>query len=442
MPTWPAWAAAWSSKTPRALNTWPAANAPRPHLQPGNVDRLDGGGLYRRSAIEAAGYFSDRNLHSYEEFDLAIRLRALGWRLWRLPLDAANHFGHDAPPYRLLVRRWRTRYICGLGELVRAAAGQPRLPLALQGLRELRIYLAVLGWWAVLASCCCGRVGAPGAWHSFCAIATAPVLLMTWRKRSVTKALYSVVSWCFNAAGLLRGLLRRQRPAREAIASRVLKEPAGAFANRRGRPWPLKGATQQFTGVQILRFAAAMLVVVMHITQAISIHISGTGPSHYWARLRGVDIFFVISGFVMAMSTPRCTASDAASRINARLGLHAKAPAEDRTALLVLYLVEGRPAAGFAGSRVTRSSVEPGSPGCLPFLHSGRKSVGPRALPTLPVGWTLNFEMLFYAVFAAAIALGAPRIRFCLAVFLLIFTGRLLCAGLGCAEFLCPDHRV
>lgn len=201
------------------------------HLQPGNVDRLDGGGLYRRSAIEAAGYFSDRNLHSYEEFDLAIRLRALGWRLWRLPLDAANHFGHDAPPYRLLVRRWRTRYICGLGELVRAAAGQPRLPLALRGLRELRIYLAVLGWWAVLASVALWPVSASWRLAFFCAIATAPVLLMTWRKRSLPKALYSVVSWCFNAAGLLRGLLRRQRPAREAIASRVLKEPAQEAAH-------------------------------------------------------------------------------------------------------------------------------------------------------------------------------------------------------------------
>jgi glycosyltransferase involved in cell wall biosynthesis len=197
-----------------------------PHLQPGHVDRLDGGGLYRRSAIEAAGYFSDRNLHSYEEFDLAIRLRALGWRLWRLPVDAANHWGHDAPPYRLLMRRWRTHYICGLGELVRAAVGQPRLPLALRGLRELRLYIAVLGWWAVLASVTLWPMTAPWRLALFCAIAGAPVLLMTWRKRSAAKALYAVVSWCFNAAGLLRGLLRPQRPAREAIASRVLKEPA------------------------------------------------------------------------------------------------------------------------------------------------------------------------------------------------------------------------
>ena len=45
------------------------------HLRPGEVDRLDGGGLYRRIAIEEAGFLSDRNLHSYEEFDLGVRLR-------------------------------------------------------------------------------------------------------------------------------------------------------------------------------------------------------------------------------------------------------------------------------------------------------------------------------------------------------------------------------
>lgn len=197
------------------------------HLSAGDVDRLDGGGLYRRSAIEAAGYFSDRNLHSYEEFDLAVRLRTLGWQLWRLPVDAADHFGHDAPPYRLLLRRWRSHYVCGLGELVRAAAGQPRMQLVLQGLRELRLYLAVLAWWALLISVPFWPVSALGRLVIFCVLAATPVLLMVWRKRSVAKAMYSVVSWCFNAAGLVRGLLRTRRPAHEPIASRILQEPAG-----------------------------------------------------------------------------------------------------------------------------------------------------------------------------------------------------------------------
>jgi glycosyltransferase involved in cell wall biosynthesis len=198
------------------------------HMQAGEVDRLDMGGLYRRTAIEQAGYFSNRNLHSYEEFDLAVRLRVNGWKLWRIGLDAVRHHGHDAPPYQLLVRRWRSRYICGLGELVRAAWGQPHMRLVLTGVRELRIYVAVLGWWIALTAVLLVPVGWPLRIAAFTLLAAAPLLLMSWRKRSVRKALFSVVSWCFNAAGLVRGLLASHRPARQAIDSVVVREAHAA----------------------------------------------------------------------------------------------------------------------------------------------------------------------------------------------------------------------
>jgi glycosyltransferase involved in cell wall biosynthesis len=202
------------------------------HLSPGEVDRLDGGGLYRRCAIEESGYFSDRNLHSYEEFDLAVRLRALGWKLWRLPVDAVTHFGHEAPPYSLLMRRWRMGYVCGLGELVRAAAGEPRMRLVLRGMREVWIYAAVLVWWLVLLTIPFWRLPLPARIASFAVLASAPLLLMLWRKRSLARATYSVVSWCFNAAGLVRGLLHRRRAPRAPIPSRVLREPPQALEPR------------------------------------------------------------------------------------------------------------------------------------------------------------------------------------------------------------------
>ena len=199
------------------------------HRHTGSVDRLDGGGLYRRSAIEAAGYFSDRNLHSYEEYDLGVRLRALGWKLWRVPQGAVNHFGHDAPPYLLLMRRWRTRYVCGLGELIRAAAGQPRLPMVLAGLTELRLYLAVLLWWVLLFSVPLWPLSVVARVIIFGLILAFPVAVMTWRKRSFNQALYAVVSWCFHSAGLLRGLLQKPRPQGDVIASTVLKEHSGLY---------------------------------------------------------------------------------------------------------------------------------------------------------------------------------------------------------------------
>ena len=193
-------------------------------MQAGSIDRLDMGGLYRRAAVEQAGYFSDSNLHSYEEFDLAVRLRVLNWKLWRINIDSVLHHGHDAPPYQLLMRRWRSRYICGLGEVLRASLGKPHLKLVLRDVRELRLYAAVLLWWAVLFMVWL----LPLAWAArvavFVGIAVAPVLLMAWRKRSAGKAVFSVVSWCLNAAGLVRGLLARQRSARAAIGSVLVRD--------------------------------------------------------------------------------------------------------------------------------------------------------------------------------------------------------------------------
>ncbi|HZY20175.1 MAG TPA: glycosyltransferase [Ramlibacter sp.] len=197
-----------------------------PHLAPGQVDRLDGGGLYRRRAIQEAGYLSDRNLHSYEEFDLAVRLRSLGWKLWRLPADAVTHYGHDAPPYRLLLRRWKSRYACGLGELVRGAIGQPRMKLVAREVGELRLYLAVLAWWLVLLAIPLLPLAAGARAAAFAAVAVAPLLLMTWRKRSLRRATYSVASWCINSAGLVRGFLAHRVPPHERIPSKVLHEPA------------------------------------------------------------------------------------------------------------------------------------------------------------------------------------------------------------------------
>jgi glycosyltransferase involved in cell wall biosynthesis len=191
---------------------------------PGPVDRLDCGGLYRRSAIASAGYFADRNLHSYEEFELAARLRGQGWELWRMPIEAVSHFGHDTPPYDLLMRRWRSGYICGLGELVRAAFHQPQFKVVLREVRELRIYAAMLGLLALVLVLLLWpaspwpRLG----WAS--ALLIAPVAFMAWRKKSLERGLYAVVSWGFNALGLVRGMLRKQRPPTQPVQGHVLQE--------------------------------------------------------------------------------------------------------------------------------------------------------------------------------------------------------------------------
>lgn len=181
---------------------------------------------------------------------------------------------------------------------------------------------------------------------------------------------------------------------------------------------------QTFVGLQILRFAAAMLVAVMHVTQAISIHITGRGENVYWGTgTVGVDIFFVISGFVMAVSTMGTPAAGPGRRAAAWVFVKRRivriVPVYWFYTLLKAGLLVAVPALA------VKSTIDPGHVAAsLAFIPT----LAPWGLvqPTLPVGWTLNFEMLFYLVFAVAIALGAPRVRFCVLVFLSLF----LCARL------------
>ena len=194
------------------------------HMRPGEVDRLDMGGLYRRSAIEQAGYFSNRHLHSYEEFDLAVRLRALGWHFWRLSMPSVNHYGHDAPPYQLLLRRWRTGYIFGLGELLRGAIGKPHLILVLKGVRELRLYATVIAWWLILASVIVWPVSSLWRLFIFLGLLLFPGLVMTWRKRSIAKACFSIVSWCFNSMALMSGLTHAHHGAVNRVSSVIVRD--------------------------------------------------------------------------------------------------------------------------------------------------------------------------------------------------------------------------
>jgi glycosyltransferase involved in cell wall biosynthesis len=175
------------------------------HMQAGQVDRLAMGGLYRKKAIESVGYFSDRNLHSYEELDLAARLRAQDWQLHRVNVDAVRHWGHDAPPYQLLLKRWKSDYINGVGEILRAAIGKPHLNLILKDVKELRIYIVVIFWWIFLATL--PLINAPILLKTIMwfGILLTPLILITFKKKSIIKGIYSIVSWNINSIGLLKG---------------------------------------------------------------------------------------------------------------------------------------------------------------------------------------------------------------------------------------------
>jgi len=195
------------------------------HMKAGHVNRLDMGGLYRRQAIEQVGYLSDRNLHSYEEFDLAIRLRAAGWRLQRLAVDAVDHHGHDIPPYALLKRRWKSKYINGIGEVTRSAIGKAHFSLLGRELRELYIYLAFLGWMSIGVAIVIGAAKTLSTFHTFLlflVISAMPPIALFMKKRSVEKATYAYASLALHAAALIRGFFAKKHAPYGRISSTLI----------------------------------------------------------------------------------------------------------------------------------------------------------------------------------------------------------------------------
>ncbi|NLS16455.1 acyltransferase [Rhizobium sp. P40RR-XXII] len=142
-------------------------------------------------------------------------------------------------------------------------------------------------------------------------------------------------------------------------------------------------------GIQYLRAFAALAVVFFHAAER-----SG---GHFRIGAAGVDVFFVISGFIMwTMSerrpvTPLRFVLDRLQRI---------APSY----WIVTAIMIGGAAVGlFPNLKLTASHIL----GSLLFIPVRSPNDSNEIWPVLVQGWTLNFEMFFYVIFAACLFL--PR---------------------------------
>lgn len=202
-------------------------NRDEPDRRPGRVTRLDCGGLYRRSAIESVGYFTDRNLHGGEEGELGARLRAHGWTLDRIAVPAIDHRGHSGNAYRLLLRRITSRIAYGTGETVRAALGRRHFPLVFQNNGTLMLCFLVHAWWASMIASLLFMPSWPFALLAAAGLFAVPIMVMAVRWRSLSVGFYSVMAWNAYAVCFLPGFLRSRVAPDAWIASTVVKEAPG-----------------------------------------------------------------------------------------------------------------------------------------------------------------------------------------------------------------------
>jgi GT2 family glycosyltransferase len=184
---------------------------------------LNGGGLYRRSAIESVGYFSDRNLHAFEEYDLGARLRVEGWRLVKLDQQAVDHYSYEMGTWRVLWHRLHTGRFISSGELLSASIKCNYVKKAASETRMIQIAIGLWFYWALALVISHWLPGAVPIITFFMLALLTPLLAMTIRHRSLKLAVYSILTWHIGAVGFLIGLSRRRGPPADWIECRVLQ---------------------------------------------------------------------------------------------------------------------------------------------------------------------------------------------------------------------------
>jgi hypothetical protein len=177
--------------------------------------------MYRRAALEKAGSFNPF-IGSYEEAELAARLRQRGMAVVRLPLGMGTHHTLPRGSLQELGRRYRNNLIKGYGQVLRLAIRQGTLAEHARSMRRYLQFQALVGASAiaVLASLFTGNV----RWLAVPAMLGALLLVAFMvRSRSVTKPFHLLADWTVWSLPMVKGFLETPRDPRsvrplEAIA--------------------------------------------------------------------------------------------------------------------------------------------------------------------------------------------------------------------------------
>jgi exopolysaccharide production protein ExoZ len=157
---------------------------------------------------------------------------------------------------------------------------------------------------------------------------------------------------------------------------------------------PVGGDRRMLNNIQNLRALAAYSVVLVHCLDQFLVLENSLGGAYVGLLGGGVDLFFVISGFVMVHTTKVGEASFwfMIKRIARIVPLYWSA-----TLLVVGIILVRR--WGFPYADISPESVV----ASLFFIPYPQLDGGTN--PILQVGWTLNYEMMFYVLFAVSMIL-------------------------------------
>ena len=181
----------------------------------------------------------------------------------------------------------------------------------------------------------------------------------------------------------------------------------------------IESTRQDIVPIQMLRGIAATMVVFVHI--ALQLKRLGYGAYNADWMSSGVDIFFVISGFIMWVSVERRAGMTAGEFMRHRV---------IRIVPLYWLVTAGVLLICLVAPHLLRTTIfdAPHALASFLFIPARHPVVTDQFWPVLVPGWTLNFEMLFYVLFAIAIAGSNGSSRTRLALIAVLISGTVLAA--------------
>jgi glycosyltransferase involved in cell wall biosynthesis len=195
----------------------------KPHLEPGPVGWLAGGGLYRRSAIDSVRYLADRNLHGDEEFELGLRLRSRGWTLVRLNETAVNHYGHTSGGYEMMWYKFKAGYFRGPAEVLRSAIGRSYFWQVCRHMGSIFLLSAFATVWLITLLLVLLTLQLASALALTTIIATAPVAVMSFKHQSLRLGLFSISGWITLIPATLHGFMLPRVDPFKPLESRIVR---------------------------------------------------------------------------------------------------------------------------------------------------------------------------------------------------------------------------
>lgn len=189
--------------------------------------------------------------------------------------------------------------------------------------------------------------------------------------------------------------------------------------------------TQKIDSVQALRGIAAMSVFIFHMRFQFPTGVQDIDESVWNVVMKGflgVDIFFVISGFILAWVGVLSRRDNPVSPIEFGIKRAFRvAPAFWASMAVIAYILG-------------RNATDENLLKMLAFYPLGNLPAPYYSEMLNEVGWTLNYEMAFYAVFCACLVFG----RFALAAVSIALAGLVLIAPLvyGLAPSINPNISV